>query len=299
MGYTKIKLDNDSSKSILDDAKVYESNHPTGDSDNQIPVSFMTTPGSYIVRIFPDMFKNKVRIARHTFLHFLNFKSPSTNQDVKLRVVSDIKLQKVLEQYSETDLGNEFYKFKAKEFSLLLARVYSVPTEDKYLSKFFENNKDGYVDMILVVKPRVMREINARMSELTPSQIHEFLDIDSDTFALNVTLKEEKSNDGKYSWIGADVGVTPQKYKMSEPHFPEGVEYDGLQNAYVPEDKVITDTELAAFSLYLQRAKDRNASYVSTKSKDGFEDNYKPQQSSNEPTWTSNPSAPLNDEIPF
>lgn len=301
MGYQKVKLDDTVSQSVLEDAKTYETSHPSGmsDSDNQIPVTFLTTPGSYIVRIFPDQFKGRVRIARHTFLHFLNFKSPSTNQDVKLRVVSDIKLQKVLEQYTENDLGSEAYKFKAKEFSLLLARVYKVPAADDYLNKFFKDNKDGYVDMILVVKPRVMREIQTRIGELTPAQLSEFLDIDSETFALNIELKETESNDGKYKWIDAEVGVTPTTYKMSEPHFAEGVTYDGLQTAYVPEDRTITDTELAAFSLYLQRAKDRNASYVASKSKDGFENNYKPQQETSEPTWSTQASAPLSDEVPF
>lgn len=300
MAYTKVKMTDESSKTVIDDAQSYEETHATGDNNNLIPVSFLTNAGSYIVRIFPDTFKGTTRIARHTFLHFLNFKNPSNNQDVKLKVVNDIRISKMLENFSDSDLGNEKFKFDAKEHSLMLVRMYHAPTNDNYLSKALKESKDGFLDMILVLKPRVMKEIQARIGELTPSQLMEFLDIDSKSFALKIDLKPESSSDGKYSWLAAEVSVTREQYEMGMPKLPEGCDYDGLETAYVPEDKVITDLELSMLNLYLNRIKDRNANYINSKSKDGFSEQT-PAAESNEPTWNSTGYTPggLDDDSPF
>ena len=115
MGYQKVNMGAESQQSILDDAKSYEESHVISDNNGMIPVSFMSNAGSYVVRIFPDVYKNRTRIARNTFLHFLNFKSPSTGKDVKLRVVNDIKLSKLLDSFSDSDLGGDKFKFEAKE----------------------------------------------------------------------------------------------------------------------------------------------------------------------------------------
>lgn len=301
MAYQKVKMSDETSKSVLDDAQAYEDTHVLNDNNGMIPVSFMTTSGSYIVRIFPDVYKNKTRIARHTFLHFLNFKNPSTNKDMRLRVVNDIRLTKLLDEFSDSDLGGDKFKFDAKEHSLMLARVYQAPEEDQYLGKMIKESKVGYVDVILVLKPRIMKEIQSRIGELKPSQLNEFLDIDTKTFALQITLSPESSSDGKYSWLKADVSVTRDQYELGLPKFPEGAEWDGLENAYVPESKVITDLELSALRVYLTRLKDRNANYINSKSKDGF-DNHKPVADSDEPTWeTTGAYTPggLDDEAPF
>lgn len=300
MAYNKVKLTEESTKTIIDDAQVYEENHATGDNSSLIPVSFMSNAGSYIVRIFPDVHKGRTRIARHTFLHFLNFKNPSNNQDVKLRVVNDIRLSKMLEEFSDSDLGNEKFKFDSKEFSLMLVRMYHAPASDTYLSKALKESKDGFIDLILVLKPRIMKEIQARIGELTPSQLNEFLDIDTKSFALKIELKPETSSDGKFSWLSAEVSVTREQYDMGMPKFPEGCEYDGLESAYIPEDKVITDLELSMLTLYLRRLKERNANYINSKSNDGF-DNHKSMEDTSEPTWNSSgyTLGGLDDEAPF
>lgn len=297
MGYTKVKFDDNSSKQILEDAESYESNHPTGDTTNSVPVAFLQTPGSYVVRIFPDVYRGRTRIARHTFLHFLNYKSPSTNQDVKLRVVNDRKLSNLLDTFSDSDLGNEKFKFEAKEYSIMLARVYQYPKEDTHMAKLFKDNKDGFVDMLLVLKPRIMREISSRIGELKPSQVAEFLDIDTKTFGLKINLTKVSNNENTMSWIEAEVSITPDQYEMGLPKFAEGVDYNDLENAYIPESKVITDSELTSLQLYLHRLKERNASYIESRTKDGFA-NRKPVE---EPGWSTDSysSGALDDDIPF
>lgn len=297
MAYSKVKLDESSTKSIIDDAQSYENSHTTGELNN-IPVSFMTKPGTYIIRIFPDVHNNRTRIARHTFLHFLKFKNPSTNQDVKLRVVNDIRLSKLLESYSDADLGNEKYRFQAKEYSMVLARVYKAPTEDEYLTKLLSDSKRGFVDVLFVLKPRIMKEIQARIGELTPSQLNDFLDIDSKTFALVVEATTDTNRDGNISWISAKVSVTSDAFDMSMPIFPEGCEYEGLESAYIPETRIITDIELSMLTVYLNRLKERNANYIESKTSDGF-NGKTAVASKEEPGWDSYSPSNFDPDSPF
>lgn len=300
MAYQKVKLDETSSKDVLVGAQEYDASHPTGDGNNTIPISFMSSAGSYTIRIFPDIFKGKTRIARHTFLHFLNFKSPSTNKDMKLRVVNDTRLSKLLEAFTDSDLSNEKFKFDAKEYSLLLARVYEAPAEDDYMSKSIKNSTGGFVDTILVVKPKVMKAINGIIGDLTPSQAVEFLDIDTKTFGLRIDLvRETSSTNDKISWLEPKVSVTKGQYDLGLPLFPEGAEWDGLDKAYIPEDQVISEMELSALTIYLNRLKERNANYIDREvAKDGFSKG----DTSREPSWNtdmSSMSQALDDDIPF
>lgn len=304
MAYQKISMTEEASNSVKNDSDAFLRDHATEEFANQVPVTYINSLGTYVFRVFPDMYKGHVRTFRPIFMHNINLKNAGPNgKDFKFRCVNDERISKLLSNFTDEQLGGnrEAWKYKSKENGLMLVRIYSAPTSDAYTKKMIEDTGRGFVDAIVVLSASMMKEVQSRISELDSKNRIEFLDIDTPSVAIKLSITKESNADNSRQWNVGSATFTRETYALGEPIFPEGAEWDGLDQAYIPSNRVITDTELAVLTRYLNAVKNRNSGYVNNTSADGFL-SIKPMSLDDElPSWEVKPSASesISDEIPF
>jgi hypothetical protein len=229
-----------------------------------IPTTYLTTPGTYFFRIYPENYKGAPRLRRTIWSHKL----------VKQKIIALPK-----EDTRITELVNKL-KEKGPKKGPKSAFTHALKFEGVFLGYIIKAPEGKYVAKANTVSALVMngKQLDGFQSFIENfgeegASLKQFLDPRLKAKAIKLVVTSKKGANGNNEYTHS-FSKTDGEYDLPnlEDSLPEGVVYEGLDNLYVKTSQTLTDKLYSEFKNMVEANLREFEAYQTTKQNPDDED---------------------------